>query len=278
MAANKNGFSMVELLVVIGIIAVLIAILMPTLTRVRAASQLLVCQFNLHQIFQASVMFAADHQGYIQIAGKMNGTSATPADMDDPQKTRYVYFEDDGAPRPAPLPVALAPYLGSKIRLDSRDQLVAGWGDTACVARRVFTCSSQMDVPFGQTVSGDLDGWDGPKLQISYAYNEAVTGWVENSDRRLHGKFSKVHPASEIIFMSDAIPRTGDGGSDYIAWFPNDAGRYTLADAYSDETYLRSQFDEFRHQGRINVVYFDGHVQFLWIAPEDLQRAMLVAQ
>ena len=51
---------MVELLTVIGIIAVLIAILMPTLTKARQASQIIVCRSNLHQIYQAALMFSSE--------------------------------------------------------------------------------------------------------------------------------------------------------------------------------------------------------------------------
>ena len=44
------GFTLVELLVVIFIIAVLMAILLPTLSRARTMSRRLSCLNNLHQI------------------------------------------------------------------------------------------------------------------------------------------------------------------------------------------------------------------------------------
>lgn len=61
----SNGFSLVELLVVIGVIALLISILLPTLSKARLAARSTACKSMLRQYAMATEMYTIDNKGWM---------------------------------------------------------------------------------------------------------------------------------------------------------------------------------------------------------------------
>jgi prepilin-type N-terminal cleavage/methylation domain-containing protein len=64
-ARNNRAFTLVELLVVVGIIAVLVAILLPALQKARRQAEAIACQSNLRQLYIAFVGYANENHGRI---------------------------------------------------------------------------------------------------------------------------------------------------------------------------------------------------------------------
>lgn len=78
------GFTIVELLVVIGIIGLLMSLLLPTLAGARTSANRLACQSNLRQIVAGLLTYAADHSGLLPVAApqELGGPQGTVPESD----------------------------------------------------------------------------------------------------------------------------------------------------------------------------------------------------
>src|SRR4051812_18255956 len=70
---ERGGFSLVELITVIGIISILIAFLMPALSAARRAAQATQCASNIRQLGMALINYSVESKGnYPGNIGAMN--------------------------------------------------------------------------------------------------------------------------------------------------------------------------------------------------------------
>lgn len=60
---TRRAFTLIEVLVVIAVIAILAALLLPILSRAADSGRRAACASNLHQLFIATSLYAADHEG-----------------------------------------------------------------------------------------------------------------------------------------------------------------------------------------------------------------------
>ncbi len=63
-----RGFTLIEMLVTIGVIAMLLSFLLPALGKARASAERLQCQSNLRQVVTALFAYAVDHDGVMPVA------------------------------------------------------------------------------------------------------------------------------------------------------------------------------------------------------------------
>lgn len=92
-----RGFTLVELLVVIGIIALLISILLPSLARAREQSRMIKCLSNEREISKGAATFQNDHRARLQLVAShaLGGGAAGQSAIDrlDPTRRTYEYYD-----------------------------------------------------------------------------------------------------------------------------------------------------------------------------------------
>jgi prepilin-type N-terminal cleavage/methylation domain-containing protein len=113
-AAQRRAFTLVELLVVIGIIAILIAILLPALTRAREHAKRTQCLSNLREMATAALNYAANNKGCLPYHSAHNRPETAYDDISVPNPLDGI---TNGLPYKPSWLGGIWPYLGATARV-----------------------------------------------------------------------------------------------------------------------------------------------------------------
>ena len=183
------GFTIVELLVVIGIITVLIAILLPVLVKAREQARLTVCSSNIRQICQAMLLYANENRGVLPVVGGPIGRFEPP--------TSAIHMLDVG------------------IYDWDRGTLWPEIPGGTATHRRIFNCPSDTAEP---RLAGNADNVPDPNHPRNFSYNFAGALALDVRGLRL----ARVRRSSRKFFVLE-MERPGGSVGAVVGIVPNPA-------------------------------------------------------
>jgi prepilin-type N-terminal cleavage/methylation domain-containing protein len=184
-SCRRSAFTLTELLVVIGIIAVLIAILMPALSKARAAANRTVCLSNIRQLGMGILMYCNDNSGYFPTCAFWSDGVAYKAENDD-----WIWWEANRNLNDSPI----AKYLAA----------------SGMALQRVLRCPS--DTIEGRKAAPGIVPGQGPYL-YSYNMNIALGANVIEGPQYSRSKLNQWRAPSKKIMITEIYEpfNTGPG-------------------------------------------------------------------
>ncbi len=227
---GNSAFTLIELLTVIGIIGILAAILFPVLGTARASADQAKCTSNLRQLQCANVLYASD-KGYYVAAAEDICDSSNRKRWHGERSAQKEPFDGQKSP--------LLPYLG-----DAKEIKM-------CPAFRRYSDDSAIAFENGCGGYGYNDRGVGSRAyQVGYNPGGVARGMAPSAIRE---------PAQTVMFCDAAYPKSVKG-SRYVIEYSFAEAYKQIADNGPRETDVADPSIHFRHNGRANVVWCDGHV------------------
>jgi prepilin-type N-terminal cleavage/methylation domain-containing protein len=251
---NSKGFTLVELLVVIGIIALLISILLPSLNKARETANRVKCGSNLRTIGQAIALYYNDSKqiSYPRTVYYQGGTNASGYSVSD-----YGYATSGAAATnpalqdPFTLPTGIANFPQDCI--NNVPQAYYLLLRTEQITAPIFVCPSSNAAPdtFGGGINSSANQINftnlGANLSYSFA-NPYPDNYASGSGYRLN---ENIDPS--FALAADINPGTqGNGGADNVI----------LVTSSSSGTDMRNGNSNNHGKDGQNVLYADFHVEF----------------
>lgn len=231
---RRSGFSLVELLVIVGIIAVLVSILLPSLARVKESGRRVTCAGHLRQLMMAFAQYAQANDDHYPFAARLDNV---PQGVD--YKEDWIHWQKQ-TPNQSIDHSAIAPYVGAR-----GQEFVA-----------LMRCPSDAieEHANANTVFG------------AYPYSYTMNGYYDPSKYPQVRVTAVRHPSEKILLVEENVKTINDGG-----WFPAD---YLTGQVSWDYLSIRHDLHAFEHEAAVvgnlthldkhgNAAFVDGHVDYI---------------
>ena len=244
---SRRGFTLVELLVVIGIIALLISILLPALNKARQQAMMVKCQANMRTLMQAVQMYASEHNAQIPFCN-------WATNVNTPWSNNGVTYGEGWL------------FLGDpNLRTGFGGDLDGSWSTTHPPADGMQTGDLWMYLKQAGVYHcpADLpDYWTGSEWLTSYLMNGAQFDYGSTKVKPPGLKLTQFRESDNCVLFWEAMEQLVEGQQNTgTVW--NDGSSYPTEEVMAD-----------RHYKGANVAFIDGHVEWWTQADYNYQAGL----